>query len=84
MKGTPQHPVAATALDGAILQAVKALRDALRAQRTAEREYDAESRSAWRRDTTLEQLRRATNKAVDRTDDARTGLDTALLGDDEK
>jgi hypothetical protein len=84
MRGSPQVPRVITHLDAASIQAVMALREALRSQRQAQKRYDEETRSRWMRETTLLQLRRALGRAVTKTAEARANLDIVLLGEDDE
>ena len=82
MRGQPQLPHPPAALSADVLQAVRDLRNALRTQRDIERAYANESRSPWRRATTLSQLDCSISKAIAKTGEARGSLDAVLLGED--
>jgi hypothetical protein len=83
VKGQPQLPnVPAVGLTADVLQAVKALQQALLARRRADRQHAEEEASQWKRDATLDALRRACLRATRHTVEARANLDAVLLGDE--
>jgi hypothetical protein len=82
-EGRPQPRPAATFVDAAVLQAVKDLRSALRAHRTAARAFANLMRHPARSETQLDRARREVDRTTKSLALAREMLDSILVEDDE-